>query len=30
MTAVYSSEAIGRLVADDVVGFIRYIKEHEG
>ena len=26
--AVYSSEAIGRLVADDVVGYIRYLKEH--
>ncbi|SOX53404.1 peroxiredoxin [Mycobacterium ahvazicum] len=26
--AVYSSGAIGRLVADDVIGFIRYIKEH--
>ena len=30
ITAVYSSEAIGRLVADDVVGFLRYIKAHEG
>lgn len=28
LTAVYSSEAIGRLVADDVIGFIRYLKEH--
>lgn len=28
VTAVYSSGAIGRLVADDVVGFIRYIKSH--
>lgn len=26
--AVYSSGAIGRLVADDVIGFVRYIKEH--
>ncbi|MEM6110301.1 peroxiredoxin family protein [Mycobacterium sp. 050272] len=26
--AVYSSGAIGRLVADDVVGFIRYLSEH--
>lgn len=26
--AVYSSGAIGRLVADDVVGFIRYLTEH--
>jgi peroxiredoxin len=30
LTAVYSSAAIGRLVADDVVGFIRYTREHEG
>jgi len=29
LTAVYSSAAIGRLVADDVVGFIRYIRDHE-
>ena len=28
ITAVYSSGAIGRLVADDVVGFIRYLKAH--
>jgi peroxiredoxin len=28
LTAVYSSAAIGRLVVDDVVGFIRYTKEH--
>lgn len=28
LTAVYSSGAIGRLVADDVAGFIRYVKEH--
>ncbi|MGA9674636.1 MAG: peroxiredoxin family protein [Mycobacterium sp.] len=26
--AVYSSGAIGRLVADDVIGFIRYVTEH--
>ncbi|BBZ46698.1 redoxin domain-containing protein [Mycobacterium parmense] len=26
--AVYSSGAIGRLVAEDVVGFIRYLAEH--
>jgi peroxiredoxin len=28
LTAVYSSAAIGRLVADDVIGFIRYLKQH--
>jgi peroxiredoxin len=28
LTAVYSSGAIGRLVPDDVVGFVRYAKEH--
>jgi peroxiredoxin len=28
ITAVYSSGAIGRLVADDVIGFVRYTKEH--
>jgi hypothetical protein len=28
LTAVYSSAAIGRLVADDVIGFIRYLKDH--
>lgn len=28
ITAVYSSGAIGRLVADDVVGFIRYVRSH--
>jgi peroxiredoxin len=28
LTAVYSSAAIGRLVADDVVGFIQYAKAH--
>lgn len=26
ITAVYSSGAIGRLVADDVIGFVRYVK----
>jgi peroxiredoxin len=28
LTAVYSSDAIGRLVADDVVGFVRYQQSH--
>ncbi|HET7189467.1 MAG TPA: redoxin domain-containing protein [Gemmatimonadaceae bacterium] len=28
ITAVYSSGAIGRLVPDDVAGFIRYVKSH--
>jgi peroxiredoxin len=28
LTAVYSSAAIGRLVADDVIGFLRYTKDH--
>jgi peroxiredoxin len=28
VVSVYSSGAIGRLVADDVVGMIRYIREH--
>ena len=28
LTAVYSSAAIGRLTADDVAGFIRYMREH--
>ena len=28
ITAVYSSGGIGRLVADDVVGFVRYVKAH--
>jgi peroxiredoxin len=28
ITAVYSSGAIGRLMPDDVVGFVRYLKEH--
>jgi peroxiredoxin len=30
LTAVYSSDAIGRLVADDVVGYLRYLHEHQG
>ena len=29
VTAVYSSGGIGRLVADDVAGFVRYLKSHE-
>jgi peroxiredoxin len=29
VTAVYSSDAIGRLVAEDVVGFVRYVKSHD-
>jgi peroxiredoxin len=29
LTAVYSSAAIGRLVVDDVLGFIRYTRDHE-
>jgi peroxiredoxin len=28
LTAVYSSGAIGRLVPEDVVGLVRYVKEH--
>ena len=28
ITAVYSSGAIGRLVPDDVAGFIRYVQSH--
>jgi peroxiredoxin len=28
LVAVYSSDAIGRLVADDVVGYIRYLTQH--
>jgi hypothetical protein len=28
ITAVYSSEAIGRLVPDDVAGFVQYVKSH--
>lgn len=28
VTAVYSSGAIGRLVAEDVAGFMRYVKSH--
>ena len=26
--AAYSSDAIGRLVADDVAGYVRYLTEH--
>lgn len=29
ITAVYSTGAIGRLVPDDVVGFVRYVKSHK-
>jgi peroxiredoxin len=28
LTAVYSSGAIGRLVPDDVVGFVKYVEAH--
>jgi hypothetical protein len=28
VVSVYSSGAIGRLVADDVIGLIRYLREH--
>jgi peroxiredoxin len=28
LVSVYSSGAIGRLVPDDVIGFVRYIQEH--
>jgi peroxiredoxin len=28
LTAVYSSGAIGRLVPDDVVGFVKYVETH--
>jgi peroxiredoxin len=28
ITAVYSSEAIGRLVPEDVAGFVQYVKSH--
>ena len=28
LIALYSSGAIGRLVAEDVVGFVRYVKSH--
>jgi peroxiredoxin len=28
ITAVYSSGAIGRLTAEDVAGFVRYVKSH--
>lgn len=29
LVSVYSTNAIGRLVPDDVIGFIRYIRQHE-
>jgi hypothetical protein len=29
LTAVYSSGAIGRLVPEDVAGFVRYIESHD-
>jgi peroxiredoxin len=29
LTAVYSSAAVGRLVPDDVVGFVRYVRAHD-
>ncbi|HEY6886536.1 MAG TPA: peroxiredoxin family protein [Solirubrobacter sp.] len=29
LVGVYSTNAIGRLVPDDVIGFIRYAREHE-
>jgi hypothetical protein len=29
ITAVYSSGAIGRLAADDVVGFVGYVKSYQ-
>jgi peroxiredoxin len=29
LTSVYSSLAIGRLVPEDVIGLIRYVREHE-
>ena len=29
LTAVYSSSAIGRLVPDDVAGFVRYVESHD-
>ncbi len=28
MVSVYSSGAIGRLVPDDVIGLVRYLREH--
>jgi peroxiredoxin len=28
LVAVYSSDAIGRLVAEDVAGFVKYVKSH--
>ena len=29
LVSVYSTNAIGRLVPDDVIGFIHYVREHE-
>jgi peroxiredoxin len=29
LVSVYSTNAIGRLVPEDVIGFIRYVREHE-
>jgi peroxiredoxin len=29
LVSVYSTNAIGRLNADDVIGFLRYVREHE-
>ena len=29
LVSVYSSNAIGRLVPDDVAGLIRYMRDHE-
>jgi peroxiredoxin len=29
LVSAYSSNAIGRLMPDDVVGFLRYVREHE-
>jgi peroxiredoxin len=29
LVSVYSTNAIGRLVPEDVLGFIRYVREHE-
>jgi hypothetical protein len=30
LVSVYSSGAIGRLVPEDVVGLVRYVREHTG
>jgi hypothetical protein len=29
VVSVYSSGAIGRLVPEDVIGLVRYVREHE-